>query len=580
MFKKGDQSQSNYQTQQIPIRIIPGIIIVAMQWLIRFVVPVIVPGSTVMAIGVFGGLLGGLALIVWWVFFSRAPRFDRWIALVLMAGGLIVTSTLLDKSIATGMQGMMFPVFSVPLVSLAFMLWVIASRGLSLFAQRLTMVATIVISCGAWILLRSDGISGNAGADFAWRWARTAEEKLLAEQGNPGMMPERSDNEAVTEALWPGFRGLQRDGVVRGLRIETDWKKSPPKEIWRQAIGPGCSSFAVGKDLFYTQEQRGDNEQVTCYKLATGELLWTHSDKARFWDSHAGAGPRGTPALSNGFVITLGATGILNVLDALNGKLAWSRNAADDTGWEHSGWGYSSSPIVINDLVVVAVGGGLASYDVLSGDPRWTSPEGGRGYSSPHVLTIDGMEQILLMSQIGAISVSPEDGSLLWKHEWTGECIVQPAIAEDGDLVLALGGAKGMCRIHASLKPEGWKTEERWTSNRLRPNFNDYVVHKDHVYGFDGLKLGCLDISDGKRKWRGNNYGGQIILLADQDLLLVLTEKGGLALAEASPSRFRELASIPAIEGKTWNHPVLIGNTLLIRNTQEMVAYELELLED
>jgi outer membrane protein assembly factor BamB len=198
------------------------------------------------------------------------------------------------------------------------------------------------------------------------------------------------------------------------------------------------------------------------------------------------------------------------------------------------------------------------------------------------MFTIDGVAQILLMSAHGAASVAPADGTLLWEYPWPSNTrIVQPALASDGDVLMSFGealGGSGMRRVAVAHGPGGWTAAERWTSNGLKPNFNDFVVHHGHAFGFDGTILACIDLTDGKRKWKGGRYGsGQLVLLPDQDVLLVLSEEGELALVAAAPDQFTEIARFPAIEGKTWNHPALAGDTLLVRNGQEMAAFRLSL---
>jgi outer membrane protein assembly factor BamB len=381
-------------------------------------------------------------------------------------------------------------------------------------------------------------------------------------------------------AEWPGFRGPKRDGIVHGVRIRTDWPASPPAEMWRRAIGPGWSSFAVNGDLVYTQEQRGESELVTCYRLSTGEPVWRHRDPVRFWESNAGAGPRATPTLHDGRLYTFGATGIVNALDASTGARVWSRDAATETGEEVPIWGFASSPLIVDGAVIVAASGRLAAYDAATGKTRWLGPEGGSGYSSPHLATIDGVPQVLLLRGSRTISVAPADGTLLWEHVWeTGVGIVQPALTDGGDVLLTVAdamGGLGLRRVAVARGAAGWTIEERWTSRGLKPYYNDYVLHKGHAYGFDGSILASISLEDGARKWKGGRYGsGQLVLLADQDLLLVLSEEGELALVNATPDKFTEVARFKAIEGKTWNHPVLAGDVLLVRNGEEMAAFRL-----
>jgi len=155
---------------------------------------------------------------------------------------------------------------------------------------------------------------------------------------------------------------------------------------------------------------------------------------------------------------------------------------------------------------------------------------------------------------------------------------VQPAQIADGDLLMSGGAGAGMRRIAVAHAPGGWAVAERWTSTGLKPYFNDFVVHNGYAFGFDGGILACIDLADGQRKWKGGRYGsGQLLLLPDQDLLLVVSEEGELALVAAVPGQFKELARFPAIEGKTWNHPALAGDVLLVRNGEEMAAFRLAL---
>jgi outer membrane protein assembly factor BamB len=364
------------------------------------------------------------------------------------------------------------------------------------------------------------------------------------------------------------------------VRIATDWSETPPVELWRRPVGPGWSSFAVAGDLFYTQEQRGEDEVVSCYSVTTGEPVWRHRDAVRFWEANAGAGPRATPTLGGGRVYSFGGTGILNALDAEDGSVVWSRDAASEAGAEIPYWGFSSSPLVVDDVVVVWAGA-LVAYDAASGDPRWSVPAGGENYSSPRLLTIDGTPQVVAVSGEGAIGVAPVDGTVLWRHPWPGFPILEPALTADGGVLIAASESSGTRRLALARGPDGWSAEERWTSIRLKPYFNDVVVHEGHAFGFDGRMLACIDVEDGERRWKGGRYGtAQLLLLADQDLLLLLLERGELALVAADPEQFTELARLPVFEGKTWNHPALVGDVLLVRNDREMAAFRLALADE
>ena len=577
------------------LRLWPAVLAVVVLWASRLGVKTAVDGFPGFALAMQGAIICALLIVIWWAFFSRAPLGERWGTLAVMALGLLFTWLLRHGSMGPlWMLG-----YAVPVLCTVLVLSAIATHRLPSRARRAWMAGVILLACGVWLLARTDGIDGDHDARFAWRWAATPEERLLAAPAGelapaarpvempaapPAVATAKPDPAPVTPAPlspaaamlvgdWPGFRGPNRDGIVRGARIATVWSRTPPVEVWRRPIGPGWSSFAVRGGLLYTQEQRGEDEVVACYRVATGQPVWAHRDRTRFFESNAGAGPRATPTVNAQRVYALGATGILNALDAATGAVAWSRNVTADSAAPVPYWGFSSSPVVTDGQVIVAAAGQLLAYDAATGEPRWSGPEGD-GYSSPHLATIGGVPQILHVRDAGIIGVAPADGTVLWQHSWSGTPIVQPAITRDGDVLLVAGAASGTRRVHIARGPEGWRVEERWTSNGLKPYFNDFIVHEGHAYGFDARILAAIDLATGERKWKGGRYGnGQLLLLEDQRVLLVLSEDGELVLVSASPDAFTELGRFKAIEGKTWNHPVLVGDLVLVRNSEEMAAF-------
>ena len=592
----------------------PGVVAATLQWLAWSIVPAFAPqwGGSMIIVAV----LFALAILIWWLFFSRAPWLERLGAIALMVVAVAATSRVVHESVANGMMGFMLYVYSIPVLSLALVAWAVASRHFSSGLRRASMVAAIVLACGTMTIIRTNGLSGDADSDLEWRWTPTSEQQLLSGSGDtpldsapgesavlpsapppiaapekvpdaPSAGPVATSEEsarATPDAVWPGFRGPERDSAVHGVQIATDWSRTPPVELWRSPIGPAWSSFAVRGDRLFTQEQRGDDEVVSAYNVKTGKPVWKHRDAARFWESNAGAGPRATPTLSHGRVYTLGGTGILNALDDRDGSVVWSRDATSDTGSEVPAWGIASSPLVVGDVVIVGDGRRTCRIRRCDRTASLGRPEG------------------WVWLQLAAVS---DDR---WRcagraRQWAW-CDWRFAVRWHRALEVRLGGRQhraacsprrqgssigsgsglaaktGMLRVTVAKEPSGWSVKEQWTSNGLKAYFNDFVVHKNHAFGFDGGILACIDLADGTRTWKGGRYGhGQLILLSDQDLLLVLSEEGELALVNARSDKFAEVARFKAIEGKTWNHPVLARDILLVRNGEEMAAFRLSLAD-
>lgn len=606
-----------YDTIERPLRTWPVLAIAALYAAIVLIGPMVSADISLSLALLGGGLVSTVLLLVWWLFFSRARWSERIGVLLITALAVALTPAAVDISISGGAQGMLGYILGAIFFVWALGVWALVTSSTSSQVRRLALIPVLLlVGLAPMLSIRTEGIM-SSGFVFHWRWTPTPEEQLLA-RGEEALKPlpaapavevaptpvaespatptpaasnttpaiatpDTPKPEAiVTAAEWPGFRGPNRDGVIRHVQIKTDWNQSPPSQMWRRPVGPGWSSFSVRGDLLYTQEQRGDEEIVGCYRVSTGEPVWRHKDPIRFYESNGGAGPRGTPTIDGNRIYALGATGMLNALNATTGKLLWQHNAATDTKREVPMWGISSSPLIVDDHVIVSLYGTLAAYDKMTGAAKWIGPIHGGSYSSPHLVTVNGVTQVVILSAPGAVAVNPKDGSLLWEHQWEGGAIVQPGITADGDILIngmAATGGLGTRRLAIKQNGDAWQIDERWTSNGLKPYFNDLVVHKGHAYGFDGAILSAIDLSDGKRKWKGGRYGnGQMVLLADQDLLLVISEEGELALVSATPDGYKELAKIPALNAKTWNHPVIVNDVLLLRNGEEMVAYRLPLL--
>lgn len=523
-----------------------------------------------------------LLFTTWWFASRRVRLADRLMIFGAMVGLGIVAGLLIDPSIGT--FGLLL--VGLPTVLTAWVVWLAITAGASRKVQLTGLLAVFCLCWGVLLLGRMNGINGNQMAQLHWRWTPTAESIYLQHRRETDRLSPALPMTTLTlaDGDWSQFRGPHRDGELHGVRIATDWTAQPPKLLWKQRIGPGWSSLAVVGDRLFTQEQRGELETVVCLDAATGNQVWAHSDKARFWDGQAGAGPRATPTFAESRIYTLGGTGILNCRDAASGMLVWTHDTVADAGAAAQMWGISNSPLVVDGLVIAWAGGpgdkGLLAYRCDDGELAWTAPAGTVSYSSPQLATIDGQQQVLFFSEQGLVALDPASGKSLWEFPAVNANIWRAITPRQIGPARVLIGSEdlGLVQIDVQRAGETWTAAEHLASKAMRPAYNDLVVLDGCVYSLDGGFGCCADLETGKRRWKGGRYGhGQVLLLADQKLLLVLTETGDIALVRATPERHEELARIPGITGKTWNHPVIAHGRLFIRNDEEIACFELSL---
>jgi len=383
-------------------------------------------------------------------------------------------------------------------------------------------------------------------------------------------------------SIWSDFRGPNRDGRYTATPIRTNWPREGLPRLWKQPVGGGYASFVVADGRAFTIEQRRNQEVVAAYDLQSGREVWTNAWPGNFRESMGGDGPRATPTYHEGRIYALGAEGELRAIDASKGTPVWRRNILTENSANNLSWGMSASPLIVDDKVIVLPGGSrgnsVVAYNKLTGEPIWKALNDEAAYTSPMLATIGGVRQILVVSANRALGLTVENGSVLWEYPWStfsGINVSQPIpFTHNGRDRIFLSAGYGHGAAVFELTPNGnrFQTKTIWENQRMKNKFTSSVLHNGHIYGLDESILASINAETGEQNWKGGRYGyGQIILAGDH--LIVLTEDGDVVLVAATPARHEELARFSAIEGKTWNHPVIADGKLLVRNIQEMAAF-------
>ncbi|HSZ59156.1 MAG TPA: PQQ-binding-like beta-propeller repeat protein [Tepidisphaeraceae bacterium] len=511
---------------------------------------------------------------------------NRWIFPVAVTAVAIAAITVAqDRLLLESYKAAYLTAFIVLLVSLLMIVWFAAFSDLSRRTRLggLIVVAGVAVAGVIFLKLttRVDGtVSGVGVPRLVWKWTPRAGENTVE---LPAVTPGSAIHVDLANTApmdFPEFLGPGRQNAITGVGLSRDWS-TPPRKLWRQPIGLGWGSFAIVGPFAVTQEQRGSTEVIVCYETATGKVCWLHSNpNARFTEWQGGDGPRATPTITGGRVYATGATGILDCLDGATGRVIWSHDVLEETSSHNLTYGKTCSPLVTDELVIVTGGEGgpaLLALHKQDGASAWKAGGETPGYASPMLATLGGVQQVVTINSQSAAGYALADGQPLWRFAWSGGMPKVPqTVPLDHDRVLISAGyGLGTLVLQVSSAPDGKQSVRTlWESRSLKPKMSNVVVHQNFVYGLDDGILTCLNLETGKRMWRGDSYGfGQ--LLGVDDLLLIQAESGEVALVEANPTAYRELARFPAISGKTWNNPALSGHRLLVRNDHEAACYDL-----
>ena len=474
-------------------------------------------------------------------------------------------------------------------------LWVVwAVWAASFFRSTGIAAGSVLVGLAAvpfWSFVEAAGLRGNSQVEFVWRTPGNA-------------VVHAPDSSVVTSPgniLWEGYLGARRDGIVRDVRLSEDWASHPPEPVWRQACGRGWSSFAVSETTLYGQEQLSTGDCVTARDLTNGELLWTTAEgRPGFRSGLGGDGPRATPLLcrinegnsSRLMLFAVGPTGVLSCLEAVSGDVLWKTDLVDQFPGEELIHGVCGSPLIVDDLVVVAppshMGPCLAAFKISDGAIVWKcSSDWQASYASPALMTICEQRQIVLHAGPGILSVHPSTGLVLWQFEWTNEWdnnATQPLQVEHdrNDLFVATGYRGGLARISISRADSGGlQVTEAWTTRRtMKTKFSNMAQFGEVLVGLDNGILCGVDVRTGERCWKKGRYNfGQLLKIGEH--LLVVEEGGHLRILKPDPKGDHLIGDgFPVLHRKTWGHPALIDDRLILRNDEQIVCLRLPFESD
>ena len=455
------------------------------------------------------------------------------------------------------------------------------------------VIVVFVLAVGVYWRLRGETTEEHYAALEQHRQQQAAQAPAAAAatatpvaEASPGASPTQQTAAAPTAGsgrnYWTNFRGPKRDGNYEATPVLTSWPASGLTPIWKQPIGIGYASFSIADGRAYTIEQRRGQEVVAAYDVATGRELWTQRWNAEYSPGDdTGDGPRATPTWDEGRLYALGGTGELRCLDANSGAVIWGKNILSDNQAPNLQWGVAASPLIVDDKVIVLAGGAnnksIVAYNKMTGAPVWKSLSDQQAYVSPMLVELAGRRQIIVVSASRVVGLVPETGALLWTYGWDtsmGINVSQPIIVDKNRFFISSGYGKGAALVEVKGSGQSFSATKVWENINMKNKFNSSVLYNGYVYGLDEGILTCLDVNTGERKWKGGRYGYGQVLVAGGNLI-VTSDTGELALVKASPDQYTEVARFPALQGKTWNYPAIADGRLLVRNANEMAAYDI-----
>ena len=391
----------------------------------------------------------------------------------------------------------------------------------------------------------------------------------------------------AAELVWPGLLGPQRDGWAKHFEVPALWPKQLKKD-WSVEVGTGYGTPLVEGQRVYQHARQGEEEVVWCFDLASGKQIWRKSYNNPFkvgggGECH-GKGPKSCPVMADGRLFTLSITGMIHAWDVESGSLLWRKDYRGK--WEKGNqpnWGVSTSPIVDGERLIVHLGndeaGALMAFDVKSGREVWKQGEHGTSYSSPLLVEIAGVRQVVQWNHETLAGVESRTGKLLWEypapHRSHNQNMPTP-VFHKGRILLG-GENRGIKCLEPLLKDGKWSVNRLWHQRKVALDMSTAVINGDHLYGMSHFKMGqifCLDPRDGTIRWLSEGRIGQnVAFLSLEGHVAALRSNGELRIIAADPAGYRARASYRVAPDQTWAPPVLLDSRILIKDLNRLTLW-------
>lgn len=479
------------------------------------------------------------------------------------------------------------------LATLAGGFWVALRKSIPNYF-RLAFLAIPVVGVMAFLsTYEFSGFSGELVPRFRPRKESKSPSKNL-------VLPDKSITSLETDKL-PSFRqflGNERVGFIKDMELSEAWDREPPNILWRQPIGLGWSGFAIQDGLAITMEEFEDRDCLVAFDWNNGGLRWRTSLDGKHFHALGGGGPCATPTIEGDRFYSQSSTGIVSCAELSSGTLIWQVDLLKKAHINKKeaeaavAWGRSGSPLLYEDMVIVPFGGalgkspaGLIALDRLTGEERWRGGNDQISYASPVVMTIQGVEQIVMVNEATATGHEAATGKVMWSYDWPGQsnggASVSQPVSIDQELVLlskGYGGGALMLDFSKSTKTAFVVTPKWKNASLLKTKFTSAIFHEGYLYGLSDGILECVRAEDGKRMWKDARNGrmghGQLLVVGKH--LLISSEDGRCILGKADPDSFHKLGELPVLTGITWNTLAIAGNRVYMRNGEQAACIELQ----